>query len=292
MTFKRNVMAGVALIAVSIIDAVAMNVDHFFGQLMNACTIGDMQTFQGLLLQHPEYINKQDASGATLIIKAIENRHNEIVSFLIMENAKLDIGDNVGINALMASASFNNLESTIYILRKNIDLIDSVDGYTSTALMHAAEKGHIEIARILINSGASLNMADFTGYTALMYASIYNRKDMVSLLIEKKANIHMVDHDGTTALMHAIDEGNTEIVVILAKLVSDINAVVNWQGQTRLTRAVMDNDVKTATFLLQNDANPFLPDESGRSGYTLAEWGGNKEMIYAFTVFGTHMYDF
>ena len=43
-----------------------------------------------------------------------------------------------------------------------------------------------EIAKMLIEKGANLNIKDKSGFTALMHSIMYNRTEVSKLLIEKK----------------------------------------------------------------------------------------------------------
>lgn len=50
------------------------------------------------------------------------------------------------------------------------------------------------------------------GQTALMLAVSHGRLDMVRLLVESGADMNIQDEDGSTALMCAAEHGHTEIV--------------------------------------------------------------------------------
>jgi ankyrin repeat protein len=53
------------------------------------------------------------------------------------------------------------------------------------------------------------------GQTALMLAVSHGRLDMVRLLVETGADMNIQDEDGSTALMCAAEHGHTEIVKYL-----------------------------------------------------------------------------
>lgn len=60
--------------------------------------------------------------------------------------------------------------------------INAVDENGATALHHAAAKGHVEIARLLIAHGADLERTDRKGRTPLMIAMAQGRTDVVKLI--------------------------------------------------------------------------------------------------------------
>ena len=60
---------------------------------------------------------------------------------------------------------------------------DTRDNYGLTGLIWAARKGHINIAEILLNSGAEVEGTDRTGRTPLHHAVAVKRHALVASLI-------------------------------------------------------------------------------------------------------------
>ena len=87
-----------------------------------------------------------------------------------------------------------------------------------TALMQAAQNGHIECVRLLIEKEAG--MRDKNGWTALMQASYNKKPDCVRLLKEREKDMKTTREwcecpPGTTALDIAKKKGYEEIVSLL-----------------------------------------------------------------------------
>lgn len=94
--------------------------------------------------------------------------------------------------------------------------VNAKNPYGGTAIMFASRAGHVEIAKLLLDAGADVNVhGNYAGTTALMWASQYESKEIVKLLIEAHAEINAKNHQGQTALYFALENGNTEIVQIL-----------------------------------------------------------------------------
>ena len=70
-----------------------------------------------------------------------------------------------------------------------------------TPLMHAVVDEQIEIARILLDQGALIDMVTTRERdTALMYAVIRDNAPLVELLVDRGANIRWINRHGQTAL--------------------------------------------------------------------------------------------
>ena len=103
-------------------------------------------------------------------------------------------------------------------IRKNIEEYD-LDGKSNngnTPLMVAAIRGNVNIAKILIDNGANIEIKSDKGTPVLIFAALHNRFEMVRYLIEvMKVNPNVVDAYEFTALMTAARKGYEDIVKYL-----------------------------------------------------------------------------
>ena len=83
----------------------------------------------------------------------------------------------------------------------------------ATAL--AATKGFTEMAKLLIDNGASVNAVTTYGATALMAACRNRQAPMVKLLLASGADAALKDENGETAIDHAKRAGEQAIVEML-----------------------------------------------------------------------------
>ncbi|GMU52170.1 MAG: hypothetical protein AMXMBFR33_13160 [Candidatus Xenobia bacterium] len=105
--------------------------------------------------------------------------------------------------------------------------VDCRDDEGETALMEAAEEGHLEVVRWLLEQGARPNLHDDEGETALIEAAEEGRRDVVALLLDWGAFINAHNHRGRTALMEAVTEGHTEVVALLLQRGAAVGLVDN-----------------------------------------------------------------
>ena len=76
--------------------------------------------------------------------------------------------------------------------------------------MHAILDKNLELADILIDEGANLDLQDDNGWTALMYACENHFNVIVDKLILKGANIDILNKRKTNALMISCKHNNLE----------------------------------------------------------------------------------
>jgi ankyrin repeat protein len=71
-----------------------------------------------------------------------------------------------------------------------------------TALLWAADMGHLDVLELLIRSGANLNLTDEHGLTALLWAADRGHVDCVNALLAGKCNVNATDKVRSTVKIH------------------------------------------------------------------------------------------
>lgn len=95
--------------------------------------------------------------------------------------------------------------------------INETRAYGGHILLSAAQRGSIEMLRLLLDRGADPNAQHESGTTALMQAAIQGHAEAVRLLISHDANIHARDKHGHTALSWALKLQRADTVEALRK---------------------------------------------------------------------------
>jgi len=126
------------------------------------------------------------------------------------------------------------------------------DGWT--ALIRAANNGHIDIVKALLDRGAQIEAKDNVGKTALMWAASNGHTDTVQALLAEGAQIEAKDDDGRTALIRAAWNGYTGTVQALLDRGAQIEAKSNG-GSTALMWAANNRHTDTVQALLDRGAN-------------------------------------
>jgi ankyrin repeat protein/mono/diheme cytochrome c family protein len=139
-------------------------------------------------------------------------------------------------------------------------LAQSVDGSGTTALMHSAYCGSVELMEALLEAGADVNARNRRNATALHWA-ISDPAKMKRLLM-KGADVNAKSVDGRTALhAAAMLPMGAPVVRLLLEVGADVDSR-SIVGQTPLFAAV-GASVETTRLLLDKGANPNAVSQTG-----------------------------
>ncbi len=138
----------------------------------------------------PGACGPEDTYPTTALVCAIENDRFEIVRLLLERGADPNQPEYFGANPLMVAAK-KNVEVVRLLLEKGA----AIDGQGSdlvagrTALMRAVDFGKADVARFLLDRGASVNVRSAYGWTALGIAAEDGRTDLARMLLAKGADV-------------------------------------------------------------------------------------------------------
>jgi len=123
-------------------------------------------------------------------------------------------------NALQAAASGGNEDVILFLLNQGMD-INSVTPDNWTPLFVATRDGQTEAAKLLVFSGADLNVQTNLGTTALTmvitqnYPSEKERLDLLAYMLKRGADPNVKDVYHHTPLYYAQEKGNKEAASLL-----------------------------------------------------------------------------
>lgn len=87
-------------------------------------------------------------------------------------------------------AAFNGNIVLVQHLLNEGEPVDTRDPkYGATALIYAAQEGHTDIVKLMLDRGADINAKSKIDQTALMQAAYYKRYDTVKLLLQRGAKL-------------------------------------------------------------------------------------------------------
>jgi ankyrin repeat protein len=114
-----------------------------------------------------------------------------------------------GLTMAVAEPSLKVAEVLIQAKGINVNFLNSAN---ESALMYAALKGHLALAKLLISKDADVNK---TGWTPLHYAATNGHVDVIQLLLDNHAFVDAASPNGSTPLMLAAQYGTPQAVKLL-----------------------------------------------------------------------------
>ncbi|MHC4620631.1 MAG: ankyrin repeat domain-containing protein [Planctomycetota bacterium] len=221
----------------------------------------------------------------TQLIQAAEKGDIQTVQTLLDTGSGVKANVNVeqtnGTTALMVAAQNGHMEIVKALLeaKADVNIQRKTDGVT--ALWMAAQNGHVEVVKLLLESKADVNVKDKTyGATALMMAAQKGHTDIVKLLLENKADVNAKDKtNGVTTLYIAAQKGHADIVKALLEKGADVNAA-NTYGTTALMVACEIGHTDIVKALLEAKADMNIQRKNdGVTALKVAEENGHTEIV-------------
>ena len=190
-----------------------------------------------LLLEASADKDAADFLGTTALHKAAYYGHSEIVKLLLEAGVNTDAANFCGETALHEAAKKGDSQIVQLLLEAGADAHIVNDAYRylredgdydvsfedendhchdgRTALHFAAEKGHLEVVKLLLEAGAHKDAADRSGLTALHVAVDVADSEMVELLLQAGAHKDVKDSKNRLPLDLARARGVTALVPFL-----------------------------------------------------------------------------
>jgi ankyrin repeat protein len=175
-----------------------------------------------LLLRSRANINaKHHQNEETALHRAIKNRKQKVVEFLVTEGADLAIHNGHGMPPLHLAVKKLveqvDADGSEYVKMLAVSpYIDVKDKRGRTALHLAANLSCVSSAATLLKCNANINALDDEGRIPLHLASIRGDLQMIGLLLKNKCHATAADRLGYTALHLAVRSGNPELVARLS----------------------------------------------------------------------------
>jgi ankyrin repeat protein len=128
-----------------------------------------------------------------------------------------------------AAVEQGDLATLQQLQRRKFDVATAANSEGQTLLMRASDPA---IAKWLVEQGADVNVIDKSGVTPLMYAARHNRIDVAKLLIDAKADLD-VESPSTrrTALMEAEEYRSSEIAAMLREAGAKDDVITARNGE-------------------------------------------------------------
>ncbi len=156
-------------------------------------------------------------------------------------------------NSIYRAAEKGDTKRIAEILKKNPELVNTLNKAGLTPLHYAALENHVDVAKILLSMGADIEAKRLGGFTPLHDAIYRKHKDISEFLIAHGAKIH-----GEMSEAY-IDK---EMVQLLLDLGADVNQR-DERDISPIDQAVMCGSIDVLKLLLDHGANINAKDKDG-----------------------------
>ena len=175
--------------------------------------------------------NMARSDGWTPLMISSGKGHNEVVELLLKAKVDPNVCLEDGTTAIYVASRYGHsvVVSTLLTLGADPNMASS-DGWTP--LMIGSGKGHKEVVKLFIQHGdININYQAVAGITALHLASRYGHIDIVRILLESGADSRVVDSEGMSPHDFASRYSHHDIV----ELLYEFSPLVNLSSISQLT---------------------------------------------------------
>lgn len=229
-------------------------------------------------------LNKQSNVGWTPLLIACNRGHMELVNTLLANHARVDVFDNEGRSALHLAAEHGFLQVCDALLTSKA-FINSKSRVGRTALHLAALNGYTHLVKFLIRDhNAVIDILTLRKQTPLHLAAGNGQIDVCRLLLELGASIDATDDLGQKPIHVAAQNNFSEVAKLFLQAHPGLVNATSKDGNTCAHIAAMQGSVKVIEELMKFDRQGVISARNRITDATplqLASEGGHADVVKA-----------
>ncbi|MBN3306983.1 ANS1A protein, partial [Amia calva] len=190
---------------------------------------GKRQVFVLCSIWRGPNVNCVDSTGYTPLHHAALNGHSEVVEALLRNEALTNIADNKGCYPLHLAAWKGDQRIVRLLIHQGPShpKLNEQNNDNETALHCAAQYGHSEVVRLLLEELTDPTMRNNKFETPLDLAALYGRLEVVKLLLNAHPNLLSCNTKKHTPLHLAARNGHLPVVEVLL----DAGMIINYETE-------------------------------------------------------------
>lgn len=184
--------------------------------------------------------------------KLIDKRDVDGIRYLITVESqkKLAMNTHKIMNYFLVKVCERGHNEIAELLIKEGADVNTTGGNGTTPLIQAARNGHTETVKLLIKGGAKVNQCNNSAESPLLWAARGGHAKTSEVMLEAWADVNIADKDGKTPLWCAVSK--PDIVKLLIANGADVNKKAKAYGErywTPLEAATYDKQSRTVELL-------------------------------------------
>jgi len=244
--------------------------------LMFACGMGHLKIAR-MLWEHGAVLTAKNAKGANCLHGAAQEGRDAVVEWLLSENVPIDGISNDGITPMMMACRNGHLKVAQMLHERGASLTSkSLDGWN--CLHFASGMGRGEVVKWLLSMKVPVDEPNNEIVTPLMYACRSGHLKIVQMLHERGASLTSKVRDGLSCLHFAADEAREEVVSWLLDQGLGVNETTK-NGRTPLMMACSKGHLKLAQMLRARGASLISETNSLWNCLDFAAEKGHEEVV-------------
>uniref|UniRef100_A0A0A9WC50 Ankyrin repeat and KH domain-containing protein 1 n=1 Tax=Lygus hesperus TaxID=30085 RepID=A0A0A9WC50_LYGHE len=229
-----------------------------------------------LLIERGANIEEVNDEGYTPLMEAAREGHEDMVAVLLVKGANINAQtEETQETALTLACCGGFLEVANFLIKNGAE----IELGASTPLMEAAQEGHLDLVRYLLEANADVNAQTQTGDTALTYACENGHTEVAKLLLQYGADLEHESEGGRTPLMKACRAGHLCTVKFLLSQNANVNKQTTNNDHTPLSLAAAGGHIAVVELLLAHSANPFHKLKDNSTMLIEAAKGGHTNVV-------------
>ena len=214
------------------------------------------------------YFSDKTSDAAPLYYAALCGFHDLVEHLINKCSQEVNAIGGFYVSPLAAALSMEQFEvaDLLYQHGAHVDVRGFIN---STPLYSASREGNLGIVQWLLRRVADPNHQNYEHRTALHGAALGGRLEVAQTLLQHNADPNIQDHDGDTPLNEASRFGNTNVARMFLELGVDVNAP-RKDGSTPLHTASKYGRFEVARVLIEHGADRDAEDNKGRTPFQVA----------------------
>nr|XP_023672624.1 ankyrin repeat and sterile alpha motif domain-containing protein 1B isoform X5 [Paramormyrops kingsleyae] len=211
-------------------------------------------------------VNCADSSGYTPLHHASLNGHRDVVLKLLQFEASTNVADSKGCFPLHLAAWKGDVEIVRILIRHGPShcRVNEQNHENETALHCAAQYGHSEVVRVLLEELTDPTMRNNHSETALDLAALYGRLQVVRMLVRAHPHLMCCGRGGLHTPLHlAARNGHRAVALVLLEAGMDVNA--RTEKGSALHEAALFGKMDVVRLLLDAGIDANIRDSHGRT---------------------------
>ena len=231
-------------------------------------------------------LNARDEANRTLLHAASYHGHVDIVRFLIDQGAAVNSKNDDLVAPLYLASQRGQFRVAKILIQRGNAQVNALTRNKWTALHKACEGGHLNVVKLLIENGASVNIENICEWRALHIACCYDHMSVACYLIENGANVNAPTNGKETPFHKVCEFGESvEMLRALIRYGADVNAL-NYQKCNGLHFAAANGNTDIVLELIKNGLNMNALNEMNKTPLGVASECGNISCALQLLCFG------